>query len=363
MLRRTRTIPAAVPQSRGGASQIEGAACEWCDRELVRRVRGAATAAASSRRPPRSGSWSSSPCRCLACRRRSSPVDAAHSPTSIAAARARQAALQRDIDAAEPPARRPPGRRGRRAQRADQDRRPLDGINADQAQVRQEIDAGDRRRCQGPGASRGLQEQLQPAGRDARRAGAGDRAGRRGAGRAARGARARGWRTRTAPRTPACWSRSSTADSFTDVLTDASAYLAYGDQDAAAGPGDRGRTRRASTRCAPSPPPRAIAPTSCDGRPRTPRPTSVPRRPALAEAKAKLARARGEDEGIQRQQLAKARKIAANSARRRPTVRRQRQARARSSDRKIAGLRRGGAARSGGGGTRRWRGGGGGGGG
>ena len=67
--------------------------------------------------------------------------------------------------------------------------------------------------------------------------GAGDRAGRRRS--STRGARR--WAPAsprpTGPRTRACWSRSSTAESFTDVLSDASAYLAYGDQDAAAGPG------------------------------------------------------------------------------------------------------------------------------
>ncbi len=338
-------MPAAVPQAGGGASQIEGVACEWCDREVVWRVRGIRDGPPPPpARPPRSWCWSSSACPSLAClrpRRRSPPTASPTASPPRAPARTTCSATSTSRTGCSVTSRampRSPARRSAKTNDAARrhQRRPATGAQGDPP--------GQRRRCgQGPGAPRRptghscsswiptldvLEQEIEQGAEelDARRAALGARL-------------ADAYRTQNT----SLLEQVIDSGSFTDVLSDASAYLAYGDQDAQMATRDRATTRRRSTPCAPSPRPPDIAPTSCAGRPRTRRSTCMPRRPRSPRPRPSSTGWRRRPRRIQRRQLAKAHKIAANQRQARAYIRRH-QAAERKLKNQIAGLLRAGAA-------------------
>lgn len=265
----------------------------------------------------------------------SSPVGASDFSDNIAAARARQNELKRGIarqnrllddlkgDAAV--ARRALSRTGAR----------LDGINADQAQVRKEISQATAALAKVQARRADLQDQLQQLDRtlDVLEQEIAQGAAELDARREALGARlADAYRSQNT----SLLQQVLDSGSFTDVLSDASAYLAYGDQDAQMALDieedqaalDSLRAVTAATRYRTDQLRRAAQDAAAD---------LHQQKSVLAAAKAKLVRLEKKTQRLQRQQLAKARKIAANQRAAKAFVRRH-QAAQRKLDRKIAGL-------------------------
>ncbi len=286
----------------------------------------------------------------------SSPVDASNFSDNIAAARARQNDLKQGItrqnrllddlksDAAV--ARKALTKTGAR----------LDGINADQAQVRRDIDEATTALAKVQARRQDLQGQLQQLDRtlEVLEQEIDQGAAELDARREALGARlADAYRTQNT----SLLAQVIDSGSFTDVLSDASAYLAYGDQDAELARDierdqaalDSLRAVTAATRYRTDQLRRAAQDAAADLR---------AQKAVLAEAKAKLIRLEEKTQKLQRQQMAKARKIAANQREAKAYVRRHQLAQ-RKLDRKISGLvraakreaaRRAAARNSGGGG-------------
>jgi murein DD-endopeptidase MepM/ murein hydrolase activator NlpD len=264
-----------------------------------------------------------------------SPASADSFSAQIGAARARQVALRRAIaqqdrllgnlqsDAAD--ARDALLRTGSQ----------LDGINADQAQVKGEIKHATAALAKVQARRAALQDELRQldqtldlleqeiaqgaAELDARRAELGTRL-------------ADAYRTQNT----SLLQQILDAGSFTDVVTDTSAYLAYGDQDALLASQiaddqaslDSLRAITAATRYRTDQLRRAAQDTAVDLR---------AQRQTLADAKARLARLERKTRALQRRQLAKAHRIAATQRQAR-AIAREHQIAQRKLDRHIAGL-------------------------
>ena len=281
----------------------------------------------------------------------SSPVDASNFSDNIAAARARQNDLKQGI-----------ARQNRLLDDLKSDAAVarkaltktcarLDGINADQAQVRRDIDEATTALAKVQARRQDLQGQLQQLDRtlEVLEQEIDQGAAELDARREALGARlADAYRTQNT----SLLAQVIDSGSFTDVLSDASAYLAYGDQDAELARDierdqaalDSLRAVTAATRYRTDQLRRAAQDAAADLR---------AQKAVLAKAKAKLIRLEQKTKKLQRQQLAQARKIAANRREARAYVRRHQQAE-RKLDRKIAGLVRAAkraAARNSGGGS------------
>lgn len=280
----------------------------------------------------------------------SSPVDASNFSDSIAAARARQNDLKRgiarqnrllgDLQSDAAVARKVLNRTGAR----------LDGINTDQAQVRKEIAQATASLAKVQARRQDLQDQLQQLDRTLDLL---EQEIEQGAAELETRREALGARLADAYRSQSTSLLEQVIDSgsFTDVLSDASAYLAYGDQDAQMARDieedqaalDSLRAVTAATRYRTDQLRRAAQDAAAD---------LHAQKTVLAAAKAKLLRLEKKTRKLQRQQLAKARQIAANQREAKAFVRRHQAAR-RKLDRKIAGLvraaKRRAAASSGGG--------------
>jgi len=265
----------------------------------------------------------------------SSPALADSLSDRIAAARARQSALRQDIDQQNRLLGNLQSDAAQARSALTKTGNQLEGINVDQAQVRKEIQQATTALAKVQARRQALQEQLGQLDQTLDlleqeiQQGADELDQRR----AALGARlADAYRSQNT----SLLEQVLDSGSFTDVVSDASAYLAYGDQDAQMAKDiaddqaslDSLRAVTAATRYRTDQLRRAKEDAAADLR---------TQKATLADAKARLARLEAKTQAIQKKQMTKARKIAANQRQAKAFIRRQQVAQRRL-QRQTAGL-------------------------